>query len=314
MAFSTKSRLFRTICVLSLGGAVILILLKFAPQCLGNPYEPLYPEVAKEWLARISETESMFGIIANGKLGNFGFVVIPVIAALFTLFMSRIKCLRLRAITLFLILAGAYAMMFYQIRGLFFLLQLCAIPLAAMVGSAYAYYKNTNTLLAGVFFISALFISIPATWIVGARLVAIRDYESDSVVSSGRFLECYKFDEYNVLSALPAGTVAASTDMGVPILLNTQHKSISANFHRNQDGILANIELMKADITDAENLLRKTKVDYVVLCVNDFATKEIADMYPDGLWYSLYRDDVPAYLTPVSGGDERLLYIYKTQL
>ena len=73
------------------------------------------------------------------------------------------------------------------------------------------------------------------------------------------------------------------------------------------------IELMKADISDAEIFLGKTNVDYVVLCVNDFATKEIADMYPDGLWYSLYRGDVPAYLTPVPGDDERLLNIYKTQ-
>jgi hypothetical protein len=131
---SSETRLIRAGGVVALGITVILIAVTFAPQCLGNPYDPLYPDVAREWLGRISESKSLLGVISSGGLINYGFVVIPIIAILYTIYIAREPAYRMRAIALLLILAGAYAMMFYQIRGLFFLLQLCAIPLAAMMG------------------------------------------------------------------------------------------------------------------------------------------------------------------------------------
>ena len=311
--FSAKTRLIRLACVLLLGVAVVLIAKIFAPQCLANPYDPLYPEVAREWLGRISESRSLFHIISLGNLTNFGFVVIPLIAALYSIYIIREPLYRMRAIILLLILVGAYVMMFYQIRGLFFLLQLCAIPLAAMVAQAYGNYKKTRAPLAGVLFIILLFVSIPNTWIVGAVSFGKPVPQPENVSRPGNFKDCKKPEEYRVFSNLLAGTVAASTDLGVMVLLNSPHRAISANFHRNQDGILANIGLMKADLTDAENLLEQWNVSYVVLCKNDFATQAFADLYPDGLWYYLYRGDVPGFLALVPDSEERLLYVYKTQ-
>lgn len=311
--FSPRTRFVRAVCVLLLGGALVLIASIFAPQCLANPYDPLYPEVVREWLGRISESRSLFRIISLGNLANFGFVIIPLIAALFSTYIIREPLYRIRAITLLLILVGAYAMMFYQIRGLFFLLQLCAIPLAAMVGRAYANYKKTRTPFAGVLFIMLLFVSIPNTWIAGAVRFGKPEPQPENISRSGDFKDCKKPDEYRVLLNLPEGTVATSTDLGVMVLLNTPHRAIAANFHRNQDGILANIDLMKTDLADAENLLEQWNVSYVVLCENDFATQAFADLYPDGLWYSLYRSEFPDFLTPVPGKEERLLYVYKTQ-
>ena len=311
--FSAKTRLFRLACVLLLGIAVLLIAKIFAPQCLANPYDPLYPEVVREWLGRISESRSLFHIISLGNLANFGFVIIPLIAALYSIYIIREPLYRMRAITLLLILVGAYAMMFYQIRGLFFLLQLCAIPLAAMVGRAYGNYKETKAPFLGVLFIILLFVSIPNTWTVGAVRFGKADSEPVNASRSGYFKDCFRPEEFEALSGVPEGTVAASTDLGVMVLLNTPHRAISANFHRNQDGILANIELMKANMVDAENLLKQWNVSYVVLCENDFATQAFADLYPDGLWYSLYHGDVPEFLTTVPDKEERLLYVYKTQ-
>ncbi len=310
---STKSMRVRIGAVLVLGVAVILVAMNFAPQCLGNPYDPLYPDVAREWLGRIGESKSLLGAIAEGRLKNLGFLVIPAIAILYSIYSLRTPDLRLRAIALLLILVGAYAMMFYQIRGLFFLLLLCAVPLAAMMGRAYGWYKDSKSPKAGVLFIVLLFASIPNTWIVGAAWFGGREHQTPEVKPAGVFKDCYKPQVYDALATLPPGLVATSTDMGVRVMFSTPHRALAANFHRNQDGIQAGIDLMRADITDAPALLAELGVDYVVLCANDFATKALAETYPDGLWNSLFNGDVPEFLTPVSDDAESLLYIYKTQ-
>lgn len=298
----------------ALGVTVILVAVNFAPQCLGNPYDPLYPDVAREWLGSISESRSLWSIISAGRLNNFGFVAIPIIAIVYSTYIARNRAYRLRAIALLLILAGAYAMMFYQIRGLFFLLQLCTIPLAAMMGRVYGHYKSTNSSLIGVLFILLLFASIPNTWIVGAAKFGGGEPQTNESKPVGLFKYCYKLDAFDALAGLPAGLVVASTDLGIRMLLSTPHRALAANFHRNQDGIQAEIDLMNADMAEAKDLLADWGVDYVVLCSNDFATKALAEIHPDGLWVNLYRGDVPEYLTPVSDGAESLIYIYKTQL
>ena len=311
-AISSKSWLLRFGGVLALGGAIALIAAIFAPQCLGNPYDPLYPDVAREWLGRISESRSLFDIIAAGGLNNFGFVVIPIIAAVYTIYIVLNPALRMRAFTLLLILVGAYAMMFYQIRGLFFLLLLCAIPLAAMMGEVYGRYKASKSATSGVLFIVLLFASIPNTWIVGAAKFDGEQQETE-VKPTGQFKDCLKPQALDVLAGLPAGVVATSTDLGVRVLFATPHRALAANFHRNHDGIQAEIDLMNADMADAKNLLAEWGVDYVVLCTNDLATKGWAEINPDGLWGNLFDGRTPEFLTPVSGDTESLIHIYKTQ-
>ncbi len=310
---SARTRLVRAGGVLMLGIAVILVTVAFAPQCLGNPYDPLYPDVAREWLGRIMESRSMFDIISAGKLKNLGLVVIPIIAILYTTYIAREPAYRMRAIALLLILAGAYAMIFYQIRGLSVLFLLCAIPLAAMMGQVYGHYKSTNSFLAGILFIVLLFASIPNTWIVGMARFGGGEPQATEAKPVGKFKDCYKPHAFDALAALPAGLVAASTDLGVMMMRSTPHRALAANFHRNQDGIQAGIDLMHADMADAKDLLAEWGVDYVVLCANDFATKNWAETLPDGLWINLYRGDIPEYLTPVSEDAESLIYIYKTQ-
>lgn len=310
---SAKTRLIRAGAVLLLGVVVILVAARFAPQCLGNPYDPLYPDVAREWLGRISESKSLFTIISAGRLNNLGFVAIPTIAILYTVYLGFEPASRMRAITLLLILVGAFAMMFYQIRGLFFLLQLCAIPLAAMMGQLYGNYKSNNSTFAGVLFIIILFASIPNTWFVGAAWFGRSEPKASESEPHRVFKDCYKPQSFHALAGLPAGLVVASTDLGVRVVYSTPHRALAANFHRNQDGIQAEIDLMQADIADAKGLLGEWGVDYVVLCANDFATKALAENYPDGLWINLYNGDVPEYLTSVSADTESLIYIYKTQ-
>jgi|LGOV01.1.fsa_nt_gb hypothetical protein len=314
---SAKARLVRAGGVMLLGVVVILVAITFAPQCLGNPYDTLYPEVAEEWLGRIGESKSMWSFISTGRLGNLGLVIIPLIAIVYTIYTILNPAYRMRAIAILLVLVGANAMMFYQIRGISFLFQLCTIPLAAMMGQIYERYKSNNSPVTGVLFLVLLFASIPNTWIVGRTWFEgdePQEQEQESASApAGQYKDCFKPHEFDALAGLPAGLVLASTDLGVWVLFSTPHRALASNFHRNQDGIQAGIDLMKANMADAKDLLAQWGVDYVVLCANDFATKDMVEINPDGLWTELYNGDIPGYLTPVSEDAEGLIYIYKTQ-
>ena len=310
---SAKTRLVRTGGLMVLGVVVILVAMTFAPQCLSNPYDSLHPEVAQEWLGLIGESKSMWSFISTGRLGNFGLVIIPIIAIIYTIYTILEPAYRMRAITILFVLVGANAMMFYQIRGLPFLYQLCTIPLAAMMGHIYERYKGNNSPVTGVLFLVMLFASIPNTWLVGLPWFEGDKQQESDLMPVGQYKDCFKPHEFDVLAGLPAGLVVTSTDMGVRVMFSTPHRALASNFHRNQDGIQAGIDLMKADMADAKDLLAQWGVDYVVLCANDFATKKMVKTYPDGLWINLYNGDIPEYLTPVLDDTESLIYIYKTQ-
>lgn len=255
----------------------------------------------------------MWRVISSGRPVNYGFIAIPIIAILYTIYVAREPAYRMRAITLLLILVSAYAMMLYQIRGLAFLLQLSVIPLAAMMGQVYRRYKDTKAPLAGLLFLVLLFASIPNTWMVGIQFYYTPYQELNNEVRSGDFKECHGPGQFDTLASLPTGVVVASPNLGVMILLNSQHRALVANFHRGQDGILAGINLKRADMANVREMLARWNVDYVVLCDNDLPTKQIAENYPDGLWAKLYNQEVPDFLFPVPGNDESLIYIYKTQ-
>ncbi len=310
---SAKARLVRAGGLVVLGTAVMLVALIFAPECLGNPYDMLYSDVAHEWLARISESKSMWSFISTGRLGNFGLVIIPAIAIVYTIYRIINPAYRMRAIVILFVLLGANAMMFYQIRGLSFLFLLCTIPLATMMGQIYERYKENNSPATGALFLLMLFASIQNTWIIGLALFDRSKPQESSSISVGQYKDCFKPHGFDVLAGLPAGVVMSSTDLGVRVMLSTPHRTLASNFHRNQDGIQAGIDLMKADMADAKDLLTLWGVDYVVLCDNDFATKKMVEVYPDGLWINLYNDSPPEYLTPVSVDAEGLIDIYKTQ-
>lgn len=326
--FANKLSLIgRMISMLLLGVGVILFAKFVAPSCLADPYAQLYPDVANDWLSRITEAQSLISSIRTGGGSNFGLLIVPVLALLFALNLARDPLLRQRSLLLIGVIIAAYAMTFYQIRGLFFLLMLCAIPISSMLGSLYAHYKTDQNARTGVLVLVVMLASMPDIWSLGyiqwksfrgnqGVVSAVHQPTSERLVTArtqqravAHLNSCFRPAHVNKLRDLPVGLVIASTDLGAGLIKATEHRLMAANFHRNQDGIQAVLQVSKVEVDDAAMLLNNMNADYVVVCLNDFLPLQISP--ENGLWPMLYRGEVPAFLTPVPVEDNDLLRIYQ---
>lgn len=311
--------------MLALGVGIIIFAKLVAPSCLADPYAQLYPDVVSDWLSRITEAQSLATSIKTGGGSNFGLAIIPILAILFALNIARDSAFRQRSLVLVGVIIAAYALTFYQIRGLFFLLLLCAVPISATLGQLYTQYKIDQKPLAGILVLVVMLASMPDIWSLG--YIQWKAFQSNRVVASdatqttlvtahtqrnavAHLNSCFRPVQVAKLRGLPVGVVVASTDLGAGLIRATDHRLMAANFHRNQDGIQALLQVSKAAVDDTAVLLADMHADYVVICLNDFLPLQISP--ENGLWPMLYRGAVPAFLTPVPADENDLLRIYKT--
>lgn len=293
--------------VIGLGVAVIAFAKLTSPACLQNPLNQLYPAVATEWLGRITEAKSLMASVKSDGAGNFGLLFVPVIASLYAIILGRNPVKRTQSLILICAIMATYALTFYQLRGLFFMLILSAIPISAMIGRLYVRYKTTGSSLAGVLVIGAMLVSVPDLWslaYINWPTETATSNNTTTVANVGAYDHCILPETLSPLAQIPTGLIASSTDMGAALLLHTPHGVLSSNFHRNQDGIQAGIDLAKADMTQAVEILRNAGVDYVVLCKNDLLPLDLSGDNPNGLWPMLYTGKVPSFLAAIDLGGQ----------
>ena len=315
LGISRQPRWVRITGVLALGAGVLLVAKLYAPSCLANPLDQLHPVVATDWLGNITEAKPLIASIKADGAVFFGLLIVPVIALIYTVIFMQYKRLRPQALVLFLTISAAYALTFYQLRGLFFILVLCSIPIAGMLGRLYVRYQKSRTVPSGILVIVVLIISVPDLW-----SMAYIQYKSSPSVEGARaqlpapvsqFDTCIEPGQFAALSKLPVGWIAASSDMGAFLLRHTPHSVLSSNFHRNQDGIRTGIELAKADLATAHSILIEAGIDYVVYCRNDGLPLRTYDDSPHELWSMLYKGETPDFLTPAYENTGGLIYTYK---
>ena len=104
--------------------------------------------------------------------------------------------------------------------------------------------------------------------------------------------------------------VLAPSDLGVNILRYTPHRTLSAPYHRNQGGMLTELNTGLALPEEAIAFLRGAKVNYVVFCRDELQTVDLIAMKPDGFYAALSQGRVPAYLKPVGTLDPDRLQIF----
>ncbi len=314
---SGAALMWRALWVLGLGIVVLLTAIFFTPACLSNPLGQLYPDVARHWLGRISEAQTLLhSVKSNGK--NFGLLFVPIIVVIYTIILARDKAKTARAIVLAMVITAAFAMTMYQIRGLYFMLVLCAVPISAILGQLYTRYKATESARIGVFVIAVLIISIPDAWsavYLGTSQLLAKPPEPVETFTvnfdnKGRLSACFSPDATRVLTELPPGFIIAGTDLGAGFINVTQHRVLGSNFHRGQDGILAGLQFAWADLAMAEEMLREWGAEYVVFCQNDWLPMRVGYKNPEGIWPRLYHNDVPDFLSRISENPDDMLQIF----
>ena len=107
--------------------------------------------------------------------------------------------------------------------------------------------------------------------------------------------------------------IVGPSDIGATLLRRTQHRVLSAPYHRNAAGMLMELKIGLAPAEDAAAMLRQLGHPVLAFCAADVQARMIAARAPQGFYAELAAGRVPAFLSPlpVSEGSPIRLYALK---
>lgn len=311
-----SSRMLRFAGLAATGVIVLLAAKIIAPECLGNPLASLDPMLRDLWLSKVVEARPVLEQIRLKPYGAGGFYAVGLLAIVTSL--VRIYRNERREVHLLLLplLSISYAVTMVQVRGAMFANLLSILPMAMLVADLRAFSREKPEATGRTLtYLASLLVSMPLVWSLAGLLLSqgTRGLAAQVSPPASKALDCSSKQALQPLAALPPGVVLAPSDLGVQILRYTPHRTLSAPYHRNQGGMLTELNTGLALPEEAIAFLRGAKVTYVVFCRDELQTVDLVRMKPDGFYAALSKGQVPAYLKPVGAADPDRLQIFTVQ-
>lgn len=298
------------------GVVVFALALVIAPECLQSPLEGLHPLLKTYWISSVREAQS---IVAEIDLSpeNIGtlYAVGLIASAVCLMRIVRGEHVAPHAVLLGLI-AISWVVSAFQVRGMLFANYLAFIPLSALIADLRRLYleRRNDGRAAAAFALSALF-SVPSVWAVVGVLAfdpinAIAGIKptAEQQQNDATPKVCVTSDSIRDFAAMPPGRVLSGFNEGPALLRFTAHSVLGANYHRNQAGMVAEIQIGMARPDDALTRLEAAGIRYILFCDGDTLVSDITRDYPAGLFAHLSKGDLPGYLEelPRSGDGPRI--------
>jgi hypothetical protein len=305
VALTRRTPTVRLASLAATGVVVLLLAVSIAPECLQNPLNSLDPLLKTYWLSSIGEAQSIMAVMDADPTNIGTFYAVGIIGlAVCVMRILRGEQVIPHAVLLGLI-ATSWAVSAVQVRGMLFANFLAFIPLSALVADLRSLYleRRNDVRAVTAFVLSALF-SVPSVWTVvgvlaadpmnalaGATTNVANDTKNESAA-----MVCVTAESGARLATLPPGRLLTSFNEGPALLRYTPHSVLGANYHRNQRGMVASIEIGMAKPDTAFTKLAEQNVRYVLLCDDDPMAERIAKEYPSGLYAALSKNEVPGFL------------------
>ncbi|OCI91841.1 hypothetical protein A6U86_20190 [Rhizobium sp. AC27/96] len=300
---SQLSRIGRMMALAAIGAAVFATVLAIAPQCLRNPLADLDPMLVDLWLSKVTEAQSIFSVFRTQPDTFAAFYATGFLAMIVCSFrMLRGDRVRLHAVLMALI-AVNWAITLVQVRGAEFSNLLAIPPLALLLAELRRISAaDSEDVGAAFFYVVTALMSVPVVWAVGGTLAHKGVVNSFSVAAPAKAEEtadCASREALAPIAGLQPGVIAAASNMGAPLLRFTPHRTLSGPYHRDPDGMLAELHIGLAKPVEAEALLREAHVTLVGFCKGDPQVELLSERNPQGLYAQLSAGRVPTYLEPI---------------
>ena len=305
---SRLSRPWR-IAILAVNGAfVFAITVALAPQCLRNPLSDLDPMLVDFWLSRVTEAQSIISV-AHRQPDTLGVFYATGLLAMLVCAFRILRGTRpsLHAMLMALI-AINWVITLVQVRGTEFANLLAIPPLALLIAELRKnYMADPRNLRAILLYAGTLLASVPAVWAVGGALASkgvVNGLMVAAPVKAEETANCTSRQALRPIADLEPGVVAAASNLGAPLLRFTPHRTLSGPYHRDPDGMMAELLIGLAEPQQAEALLREAKVTIVAFCKGDPQVELVSERAPKGLYAQLSAGHIPAYLEPIAAPTE----------
>ncbi|THK37339.1 hypothetical protein EHS39_13990 [Ensifer sp. MPMI2T] len=313
---SGLSRLARFAILAAAGVVIAGVLLGIAPECLRNPLSDLDPLLRELWLDRVIEARPFLFIAEQdpGSLGGF------YAAGLFALGLCLWRIWRGERVGLLLILLVVvvvnWGIALMQVRAAVFSNLLSILPISLLlVDLRSRTMQGGGGPLASVIYVLAVLVSVPAVWAVAGELgvSGVGEMAANGQTGADR---CYSSAAMADLQKIEPTLVVDPSNMGASILRFTKHRALSAPYHRNPQGMLAELRIGLAGPDEAAGMLKALGQPVLAFCADDPQTETIAEREPRGLYGRLAAGEIPDFLEPlpVTSATGVKLFRFKTNI
>jgi hypothetical protein len=282
------------------GAILIGAFFKLYPGCMASPYAQVDPLLASIWLDGVAESMSFAGMLelAPQQIPAFyGFPLLALGLAIAALIRGA-PASRFRFLLGAIALAALIATSLWQVRGAAAATIVAAPIFAASVASLWPWLAQGRKLLLVAVVASPA--SLGGLGVAARPLIDAILKPSMTMAAQNPTASCQTVSSVAPLAQLPPGRVMAPIDLGPAILVATPHSIFAAPYHRNNDGNLAMLNLMRAPFAAVPQMLRDRRVDYVVLCPAAPEQASFIKLMPDGLAARLGRGEKIDMLEPLS--------------
>ncbi|MBB4183621.1 hypothetical protein GGE07_000234 [Sinorhizobium terangae] len=305
VAAAVASRLARParFAVLAGNGVVAAgVLLGIAPECLRNPLSDLDPLLRELWLDRVIEARSFLFIAGqdSGSLG--GFYAAGLLAA--GLCLWRIWRGERAGLSLILlaVVAVNWGIALMQVRAAVFSNLLSILPISLLlVDLRSRMMQGRGGPFASGIYALAVLASVPAVWALAGELTVNGTKEMGGGAANGqkKAERCYSAAAMADLQKIKPTLVVDPSNMGASILRFTAHRALSAPYHRNPQGMLAELRIGLAAPGEAAGMLKALGEPVLAFCADDPQTRTIVEREPKGFYGRLAAGEIPDFLEPL---------------
>jgi hypothetical protein len=272
--------------------AGIVLVAAFAllfPLCLQGPFVGMPEIVRTEWLATVQEARPFVEhLMQEPRLALAFFAPLPIAAVLASyraIAETEPRARRSFAVFAVFLWPGVIISLFL-IRG-------------AYIASAFVPFVGGWALDRGVALLSRPGTAAPRrifAVLIGLLLISktwfVLALAAEKVIRFGaapaptnersvgtRWAACTDPDSLRSLDRLIPGIVLTHIDLGPNVLLHTHHAIIAAPYHRNVDGLLAEIEAFAGSEAEARRQAELHHADYVVICPRWLSSEKSRDAF-----------------------------------
>lgn len=285
----------------ALGALTLAIVILLFPQCLASPYADLDPRMRSLWLDHVVEAQSLFALLAARPFMVLAYYATPLLGIVVAVAAVGRRGWSAGLGLLIAMMAAAFAVSMWQVRGSTFSIPLATIALALWLGTLRADAAQRGSRLAPLVLAGGWLVSTNVVWALsGAVLATATGAPAPKDATSA----CYARSDYADFATLPGGTVLAVSNLGASIAAHTGHRALAGPYHRNQAGNLVTLDALMSEPEAARVLVRQHGIDYVAHCPGNAETGFLTSRAPEGLLALLVAGEAPDWLEQLSFGEE----------
>ncbi|UCI26711.1 GtrA family protein [Mesorhizobium sp. B2-8-5] len=280
-------------------GVVVAVLF---PQCLSAPYASLDPRLKELWLDHIDEAQSLFTLAVRDPARVAARYATPLVAIVLMALHLRRGGWRRQDSLVAALLAVAFVVGAWQVRGTTFSIAFAVVPLSAWIAKWRARAETSSSLGVALRLAAVWLVSINPVW-TGVAAAASVAFEKGKAVADGTTTDktCEKKATFAPLGAMADTTVLTISNLGAPVLVYSDHRVFAGPYHRNVAGNLLALDAFLGSADNARAIVEAHRVGLVAVCPGNVETLILTRKAPQGFLAGLLRGSVPDWLEPVSG-------------